>query len=102
MRLSAPERNLLSAAQPSGRLTYPTVPGDTIDNRRDKFHILQHTSQVDGVRRAEFFRKGGAARDLVRGERRLLLSSWLNLDLGKRRQLNALFALNRRTLKSLP
>ena len=46
------------------------------------------------MRRAEFFRRGGAARDLVRGKRWLLLSSWLNLDRGKRRQLNALFALN--------
>jgi transposase len=46
------------------------------------------------------FRKGGAARDLVRGKRWLLLSSWLNLDRGKRRQLNALFALNRRILKA--
>jgi transposase len=53
----------------------------------DKFHILQHASQaVDEVRRAEFFRKGGAARDLVRGKRWLLL--------------NALFALNRRILKA--
>jgi transposase len=67
----------------------------------DKFHILQHAGQaVDEVRRAEFFRKGGAARDLVRGKRWLLLSSWLNLDRGKRRQLNALFALNRRILKA--
>jgi transposase len=67
----------------------------------DKFHILQHASQaVDEVRRAEFFRKEGAARDLVRGKRWLLLSSWLNLDRGKRRQLNALFALNRRILKA--
>jgi transposase len=67
----------------------------------DKFHILQHASQaVDEVRRAEFFRKGGAARDLVRGKRWLLLSSWLNLDRSKRRQLNALFALNRRILKA--
>jgi transposase len=67
----------------------------------DKFHILQHASQaVDEVRRAEFFRKGGAARDLVRGKRWLLLSSWLNLDRGKRRQLNALFALHRRILKA--
>ena len=67
----------------------------------DKFHILQHASQaVDEVRRSEFFRKGGAARDLVRGKRWLLLSSWLNLDRGKRRQLNALFALNRRILKA--
>ena len=39
----------------------------------DKFHILQHASQaVDEVRRAEFFRKGGAARDLVRGKPWLL------------------------------
>src|SRR6516162_11218740 len=55
----------------------------------DKFHILQHAGQaVDEVRRAEFFRKGGAARDLVRGKRWLLLTSWLHLDRGKRRQLN--------------
>ena len=44
----------------------------------DKFHILQHASQaVDEVRRAEFFRKGGRARDIVRGKRWLLLSSWV-------------------------
>ena len=67
----------------------------------DKFHILQHAGQaVDEVRRAEFFRKGGRARDLVRGKRWLLLTSWLHLDRGKRRQLNALFALNRRLLKA--
>src|SRR6202140_4279595 len=67
----------------------------------DKFHILQHANQaVDEVRRAEFFRKGGAARDLVRGKRWLLLTSWLNLNRGKRQQLSALFALNRRILKA--
>ena len=67
----------------------------------DKFHILQHAGKaVDEVRRAEFFRKGGAVRDLVRGKRWLLLTSWLNLDRSKRRQLNALFALNRRILKA--
>jgi transposase len=67
----------------------------------DKFHVLRHAGEaVDEVRRAEFFRKGGAARDLVRGKRWLLLSSWLHLDRGKRRQLNTLFALNRRMLKA--
>ena len=67
----------------------------------DKFHILQHASRaVDEVRRAEFFRKGGVARDLVRGKRWLLLTSWLNLDRSKRRQLNTLFVLNRRLLKA--
>jgi transposase len=67
----------------------------------DKFHILQHASQaVDEVRRAEFFRKGGPARDLVRGKRWLLLSSWVHLDRSKKRQLNQLFALNRRVMKA--
>jgi len=67
----------------------------------DKFHILQHAgAAVDEIRRAEFFRKGGAARDLVRGKRWLLLSSWVHLDRGKKRQLNELFALNRRLLKA--
>jgi transposase len=67
----------------------------------DKFHILQHAGQaVDEVRRAEFFRKGGRARDLVRGKRWLLLSSWVNLDRTKKRQLNQLFALNRRVMKA--
>jgi transposase len=67
----------------------------------DKFHILQHASKaVDEVRRAEFFRKGGPARELVRGKRWLLLSSWVNLDRSKKRQLNQLFALNRRVMKA--
>jgi transposase len=84
-----PFRQSLEQGVPECRIVY------------DKFHILQHASQaVDEVRRAEFFRKGGAARELVRGKRWLLLNSWLNLDRGKRRQLNTLFALNRRILKA--
>jgi len=36
---------------------------------RDKFHIMQHANRaVDEVRRAEFFRKGGQMRGLVKGE----------------------------------
>ncbi len=67
----------------------------------DKFHILQHAGKaVDEVRRAEFFRKGGPARDIVRGKRWLLLSSWINLDRRAKRQLNQLFALNRRVMKA--
>ena len=67
----------------------------------DKVHILQHASKaVDEVRRAEFFRKGGAARDIVRGKRWLLLSSWINLDRAQKRQLNQLFTLNRRVMKA--
>ena len=48
---------------------------------------------VDEVRRAEFFRKGGAAREVVKGKRWLLLSRWVHLNTHKKRQLNALFAL---------
>ena len=67
----------------------------------DKFHILQHASAaVDEVRRAEFFRKGGRAREIVKGKRWLLLSSWVHLDRKKKQQLNQLFALNRKLLKA--
>ena len=67
----------------------------------DKFHIMQHANAaVDEVRRAEFFRKGGAARAVVKGKRWLLLSRWVNLNTQKKRQLNALFALNWRVMKA--
>ena len=66
----------------------------------DKFHVMQHANHaVDEVRRAEFFRKGGRIRGLVKGKRWLLLTRWVNLTAGKRRQLNELFTLNRRLLK---
>jgi transposase len=67
----------------------------------DKFHVMQHANAaVDEVRRAEFFRKGGIARQIVKGERWLLLSRWVHLSAEQRHQLNALFALNRRVLKA--
>jgi transposase len=67
----------------------------------DKFHIMQHANAaVDEVRRAEFFRKGGRMRSVVKGKRWLLLSRWVNLDSGKKQELNTLFALNRRVLKA--
>jgi transposase len=67
----------------------------------DKFHIMQHANNaVDEVRRAEFFRKGGRMRNLVKGKRWLLLTRWVNLNTGKRQELNTLFALNRKLLKA--
>jgi transposase len=67
----------------------------------DKFHVMQHANAaVDEVRRAEFFRKGGRWRGLVKGKRWLLLARWVNLTSVKRRELSALFALNRRLLKA--
>jgi transposase len=67
----------------------------------DKFHIMQHANNaIDEVRRAEFFRKGGRFRGLVKGKRWLLLSRWVNLMPGQRRELNQLFALNRKVFKA--
>jgi transposase len=103
-QLSAMQRSVLCAAcvdmwEPYRQSLEQWVPRCQIIY--DKFHILQHASKaVDEVRRAEFFRKGGPARDIVRGKRWLLLSSWVNLDRSKKRQLNQLFALNRRVMKA--
>ena len=67
----------------------------------DKFHVMQHANQaIDEVRRAEFFRRGGAMRGLVKGKRWLLLSRWMNLSAPKRQELNQLFAMNRRVFKA--
>ncbi len=67
----------------------------------DKFHIMQHANQaIDEVRRAEFFRKGGHMRGLVKGQRWLLLSRWINLTSDRRQKLNSLFALNRKLFKA--
>jgi transposase len=67
----------------------------------DKFHVLQHANRaIDEVRRAEFFRKGGSMRGVVKGKRWLLLTRWVNLDSKKRQQLNELFSLNRRVMKA--
>ncbi len=67
----------------------------------DKFHVLQHANAaIDEVRRAEFFRRGGHKRELVKGKRWLLLSRWVNLESGQKQQLNQLFSLNRRVMKA--
>jgi transposase len=67
----------------------------------DKFHIMKHANEaVDEVRRAEFFRKGGQKRGLVKGKRWLLLSRWVNLSSDRQQELNQLFALNRKLWKA--
>lgn len=58
------------------------------------------SAAVDDVPRAEVFRNGGPARDLVRGKRWLLLTGWAHLDGAGRRSLNELFPLNRRLAKA--
>jgi len=102
--LRAGQRRGIEAAcvdmwEPYRRSLKQWVPGCRIVY--DKFHILQHANAaIDEVRRAEFFRQGGRRRELVKGKRWLLLSRWVNLDTEKKRQLNRLFALNRRVLKA--
>jgi transposase len=67
----------------------------------DKFHIMQHANKAgDETRRAEFFRKGAAGRQVVKGKRWLLLTRWVNLSNRKKQQLNELFALNRKIMKA--
>ena len=67
----------------------------------DKFHVLQHASRaIDEVRRNEFFRAGPIMREYGRGKRWLLLRRWKNLARDKRRELQDLFAVNRRLYKA--
>lgn len=67
----------------------------------DKFHVMQHANKaIDEVRRAEFFRKGGAMRGLVKGKRWLLLSRWMSLSSTKRQELTQLFGMNRKIFKA--
>jgi transposase len=67
----------------------------------DKFHIMQHANDaIDELRRAEFFRKGGNDRELVKGKRWLLLTRWVNLSPEQRCTLNEMLALNRKLFKA--
>jgi transposase len=67
----------------------------------DKFHVLQHASAaLDEVRRQEFFRAGAVMRAVGRGKRWLLLRRWKTVRGSKRRDLEELFAANRRLFKA--
>jgi len=67
----------------------------------DKFHVLQHASAaLDEVRRKEFFRAGAVMCALGRGKRWLLLRRWKTVRGSKRRELEELFAANRRLFKA--
>lgn len=67
----------------------------------DKFHIIRHLNEsVDDVRREEFFRKGGEYRDIMRGNRWLLLRRWFNLTIKQKHLLKTIFAINRKISKA--
>ena len=103
-QLTARQRNRIEAACVDMWEPFKTSIREWAPNAAivyDKFHIMQHANRaVDEVRRAEFFRKGGAMRDVVKGKRWLLLTRWVNLPEAKRQELNQLFALNRKVLKA--
>jgi transposase len=102
-RLGTPGGQTVRTGRQHGASHRPAVSA-ALENCRivyDKFHVLQHANKaIDEVRRAEFFRKGGRMRGVVKGKRWLLLTRWMNLDQQKRQQLNELFALNRRVMKA--
>jgi transposase len=103
-QLSARQRQRIEAACGDMWEAYTTSIQEWAPNCSivyDKFHILQHANKaIDEVRRAEFFRKGGALREVVKGKRWLLLTRWVHLTSDKRQQLNQLFALNRKVMKA--
>jgi len=67
----------------------------------DKFHVLQHAAEaLDEVRRQEFFRAGEVMREYGRGKRWLLLRRWKTIRGSKRKELQQLFAVNRRLFKA--
>ena len=69
-------------------------------HRWDTFHIMQHANKaIDEVWRAEFYRRGGAMRNVVKCKR-CLRTRWVHLNSDKRQQLNDLFSLNRKVIKA--
>jgi transposase len=63
----------------------------------DKFHILQHLSKaMDEVRRREYKRVSGQAREYIKGQRYVLLSHRENLSLEGRKALQKVLAINKR------
>jgi transposase len=67
----------------------------------DRFHIERYlTKAVDEVRKQEFFRRGGAYRDAIRGKKWLLLTKFRRLRRQHRRDLMGLLAMNRRLFKA--
>jgi len=67
----------------------------------DRFHIERHlTEAVNDVRKAEFWRRGGRFRDVIRGKKFLLLRKRRRLHWRRRRDLDVLLRLNRRLQKA--
>jgi len=102
--LTARQRAAISAACTDMHRPYLNAVGAVLPKAEivfDKFHVLQHASAaLDDVRRQEFFRAGAIMREHGRGKRWLLLRRWKTVRGSKRRELETLFAANRRLFKA--
>jgi transposase len=103
-RLDARQRAAVEAVCTDMHRPYLNVVGEVLPHAEtvfDKFHVLQHASAaLDDVRRQEFFRAGAVMRAHGRGKRWLLLRRWATVRGSKRRELETLFAANRRLFKA--
>jgi transposase len=102
--LSARQRGAITAVCTDMHRPYLNAVGATLPRAEivfDKFHVLQHASAArDDVRLQEFFRAGAVMRAHGRGKRQLLLRRWKTVRGSKRRELQTLFAANRRLFKA--
>ena len=102
--LTARQRAAIAAVCTDMYRPYLNAVGEVLKQAEvvfDKFHVLQHASAaLDEVRRQEFFRAGAVMREHGRGKRWLLLRRWKTVRGSKRRELEALFAANRRLFKA--
>ena len=102
--LDARQRAAVDAVCTDMHQPYLNAVGEVLKNAEivfDKFHVLQHASAaLDEVRRQEFFRAGAVMRAYGRGKRWLLLRRWKTVRGSKRRDLETLFAANRRLFKA--
>jgi transposase len=102
--LTARQRGTITAVCTDMHRPYLNAVGTVLSKAEivfDKFHVLQHASAaLDEVRRQEFFRAGAVMREHGRGKRWLLLRRWKTVRGSKRRELQTLFAANRRLFKA--
>ena len=103
-RLDARQRAAVHAVCTDMHRPYVNVVGAVLSRAEvvfDKFHVLQHAAAaLDEVRRQKFFRAGAVMRAHGRGKRWLLLRRWKTVRGSKRKELQALFAANRRLFKA--
>ena len=103
-QLSAFQRGGVEAAGVDMREPYRLsleqwVPQCRLGLRQVSRHAACERSRF-GSEASGMLSQGGAARELIKGKHWRLLTRWVHLNTNKKRQLNQLFALNRRVMKA--